>query len=368
MEPVIYIGLAQSLFAGFVIATRKPQHLADRILSAWLFLIAIEFSFALINNNFITLTAFTFIPFTYGPLLILYIRFLIVEKPVFKPIYLLHFIPFLVFFVLSAVYRNAPIINLRNFFHPDTFLTIRMIYSISFFLSVTIYSIIAFIIINKHQQNIKDLFSYKSGKITLTWLKIVSICFYSTYFLMFVAGGINILISNNKINPLIFAYAGFTFFAFAISFYGYRQQAVFMELNKQGDKSGKDENIASETRYEKSGLKENMAEKYKKLLLDYMLNKKPYLDGGLTIHDVSESLNIPRHHLTQVINENMKMNFYYFINEYRVEEAKNRLTDPKFKKFTILSIAYDSGFNSKSSFNGIFKKFTGYTPSDYINK
>ena len=185
---------------------------------------------------------------------------------------------------------------------------------------------------------------------------------------MFVAGGINILISNNEINPLIFAYAGFTFFAFAISFYGYRQQTVFIELKKQGEKSVKDENMASETRYEKSGLKENMAEKYKKLLLNYMLNEKPYLDGDLTIHDVSESLNIPRHHLTQVINENMKMNFYYFINEYRVEEAKNRLTDPKFMKFTILSIAYDSGFNSKSSFNGIFKKFTGCTPSDYRNK
>lgn len=185
---------------------------------------------------------------------------------------------------------------------------------------------------------------------------------------MFVTGGINIIISNNDINPLIFAYAGFTFFAFAISFYGYKQRTVFMELKKKRDKSGNDEHIVSETRYEKSGLKEDIAKKYMKLLLSYMVNENPYLDGDLTIHDVSKSLNIPRHHLTQVINENMKMNFYYFINEYRVEEAKNRLTDPKFKNFTILSIAYDSGFNSKSSFNGVFKKFTGYTPSSFRNK
>ena len=53
------------------------------------------------------------------------------------------------------------------------------------------------------------------------------------------------------------------------------------------------------------------------------------------------------------------------MNEYRVEEVKKRMVDPAYKNLTILAIAYDSGFNSKSSFNTIFKELTGMTPSAY---
>ena len=62
----------------------------------------------------------------------------------------------------------------------------------------------------------------------------------------------------------------------------------------------------------------------------------------------------------------MGKNFYYLINEYRVGEVKKRLKNPKYKNLTILAIAYDSGFNSKSAFNTIFKDMTGLTPSQYL--
>jgi len=71
-------------------------------------------------------------------------------------------------------------------------------------------------------------------------------------------------------------------------------------------------------------------------------------------------------HLSQVINQQSGKNFFKFINEYRVEEAKRLLTDQSTQKYTILAIAYDCGFNSKSSFNTIFKQYTGKTPSDFI--
>ena len=76
-------------------------------------------------------------------------------------------------------------------------------------------------------------------------------------------------------------------------------------------------------------------------------------------------LNIPRHYLTQVINGLLGKNFYTFINEYRLKEVKKLLVDEDYLKYTLTSIAYEAGFNSKSSFNSVFKNSTGMTPSQF---
>ena len=71
------------------------------------------------------------------------------------------------------------------------------------------------------------------------------------------------------------------------------------------------------------------------------------------------------HNLSQVINAKLGKNFYDFVNEYRVEEVKRRLRDPKYTNLKILAIGMDAGFNTKSTFNAFFKKHTGLTPSQY---
>ena len=96
-----------------------------------------------------------------------------------------------------------------------------------------------------------------------------------------------------------------------------------------------------------------------------MEKEKPYLNGKLSLKEVADSLNISVNHLSQVINEQTGMSFFDFVNKYRIEEVKVRLTDPKNEQFTLLAIAFDCGFNSKSSFNSIFKKIMGFTPSQF---
>jgi AraC-like DNA-binding protein len=64
----------------------------------------------------------------------------------------------------------------------------------------------------------------------------------------------------------------------------------------------------------------------------------------------------------------MKKNFYDLVNGYRVEEAKRLLLDPKNTNYTILSVGFEAGFNSKTTFNTVFKKFTGLTPTDFRKK
>jgi AraC-like DNA-binding protein len=118
-------------------------------------------------------------------------------------------------------------------------------------------------------------------------------------------------------------------------------------------------------KYEKSGIPDEEQNTIYTRLLEYIETGKPYLDTDLTIYKLAETLELPRHHLSQVINTRSGKSFYDFINGYRVEEAKRRLKDPAFNKMTIQGIAFDSGFNSKATFNTAFNRFAGMTPSAY---
>jgi AraC-like DNA-binding protein len=96
-----------------------------------------------------------------------------------------------------------------------------------------------------------------------------------------------------------------------------------------------------------------------------MVTEKPYLDANLSLPELADKLEIPSHHLSRVINEQFGVNFFDFVNQYRVEEVKSKIGNPEFENLSLLGIAFDSGFNTKSAFNRVFKKMTGFTPSEY---
>lgn len=117
-------------------------------------------------------------------------------------------------------------------------------------------------------------------------------------------------------------------------------------------------------RYEKSSLDTTLMGDYEKQLYKYIEKSKAYLNPELCLEELAQQVKIPKHHLTQVLNERINKSFYVFVNEYRIQEAVKRLNDIK-RDINILSLAFECGFNSKSSFNNYFKKVTGYTPSAY---
>ena len=103
-------------------------------------------------------------------------------------------------------------------------------------------------------------------------------------------------------------------------------------------------------------------------MIKYIKNEKVFLNNELRIQDISIKLNIPVHIISYVINDKLDQNFYDLINNFRIEEVKSRLINPKFENLTIVAIAYDCGFNSKATFNRLFKKYTGTTPTQYKNR
>jgi AraC-like DNA-binding protein len=106
----------------------------------------------------------------------------------------------------------------------------------------------------------------------------------------------------------------------------------------------------------------------KSQLNQLMQNQKPYLDSELNLIKLSQILNLTPHQLSYLINYGFNENFFHFINRYRVEKAKELLKAEKLNKYSILGIAYESGFNSKTSFNTTFKKMTNQTPSEFKKK
>lgn len=121
-------------------------------------------------------------------------------------------------------------------------------------------------------------------------------------------------------------------------------------------------------KYKTSTLDPERADKLIPKLLHQMEEEKIFLNPDLTLRDLSQRLRIHYNHLSRIINERFGLSYNDFINKYRIEEAKRRLSDPEDKKKTVSEIMDDSGFYSKSVFNTAFKKFTGMTPSEYRKK
>jgi AraC-like DNA-binding protein len=119
-------------------------------------------------------------------------------------------------------------------------------------------------------------------------------------------------------------------------------------------------------KYKKTPLPGSLAKKLKTALNDTMLKDKPYLDPKLNLSDLAEMIHCSPNQLSQLLNENMGKNFYDYVNDYRLHYFQSLNRDPKNRQFTFLSLAYESGFNSKTTFNNFFKKTLGVTPSEYL--
>ncbi|MEM6516154.1 MAG: helix-turn-helix domain-containing protein [Bacteroidota bacterium] len=95
--------------------------------------------------------------------------------------------------------------------------------------------------------------------------------------------------------------------------------------------------------------------------------EKAYLNPELNLSELAEKANMSRAQLSEIINSNFNKNFNDFVNSYRVEAFKDMLKDNRHKELSLLGIAQDCGFNSKATFNRVFKKLTTTSPTEYLN-
>lgn len=153
------------------------------------------------------------------------------------------------------------------------------------------------------------------------------------------------------------------------SFKGMMQPTIW-QLKKDETNAELEEEVMESETLRKSKLTRNPVADERLLHIVNKINKamaeeKLYQETELTLHQLSQHLNHPSHQVSQAINEGMNKTFYDLVNGYRVEEAKRLLKNPGKRNYTILSVGFEAGFNSKTTFNTVFKKFTGLTPTDF---
>lgn len=127
-------------------------------------------------------------------------------------------------------------------------------------------------------------------------------------------------------------------------------------------------NIQKKKKYDNLNLSADEVDRYKKKLIGVIENQKPYLNTNFSLTQCASLTGIPTYILSYVLSNALNQNFVNLINSYRVEEAKKQLVDSSKQHISIAGVAHDCGFNTLSSFNSAFKKFTGVTPSDYRKK
>lgn len=320
------------------------------------------------------------IPSLFGPLIYLFTRKLCTERPAFKAKDLLHFIPFAVYLVLLLPWylqsADKKIAYLADFelARQDDFGFINQL-SI---LIILIYLVATLMFLNRFRRKIEETYSEISQK-RVEWMS----TFVYAVLAILVFSAIGFYGRKWQIPVLHTLYhLNYVLVVLLVYWIGYKAllQPVIFDSDLSGKNTAGKQPVAEQTRlqqdkvlpgdpeirkYIRSGLEDEEAEKIYEELIHFMKTRKPYLNSELNIYQLSDDLNLKKHHLSQVINEKSGMNFFDFINTFRVEEIKRNLADPAMKNLTLLGIGLESGFNSKATFNSAFKKFTGLTPSDF---
>lgn len=386
---MLYIsGIAITIFLVFILSGKKNKSTADTILLLWLSFAGLHL---LLYYLYITANYIKFpyllgleipLPLVHGPFLYLYTSALTSQKNS-KKIQFLHFTPFAL-----ALFSLLPFITLSSPEKIEVYrqggkgyeLLVNIIFG-AVIASGILYTILSLQKLARHRRVLPNQFSY-TEKINLNWL---------TY-LIIGSGIIWLLVIFSNDTYIFSAVAIYLLF---IGYFGIKQVGIFTNKTPEtgsetfnnlvteagninlGTTSVTDEVVAAEpdtenskeyVKYEKSKLRKEEIDTIHLQLSELMQTGKFYKNPELSLTNVAQKINVHPNTLSQVINTVEQKNFYDYINLQRINEFKRLVTLPENQKFTLLSLAFECGFNSKTSFNRNFKKVTGLSPTEYLTQ
>ena len=379
IEIIVLLAAAQGVFLTILLFHKYGNLFATRALGILILLYSVILGHLLFSEitsselYYYTVPMIAGLAFAMIPLHYLYAKYLIHNTSRMQKRDRIHFVPFILWegFWLIALFTLREHRYLWEYAigNEITFKPFIVFHWITIALGF-FYLGRALIVINRYDRMMKKIFS-SVERVKLNWLR------YLTYLSLAMVAGF-FLENFLRLWDIQLSYQ-FTFstillavYVYTIGYLGLFKSEVFTAsavANSIQDLVPLDENPQEGSsrgkRYEKSGLSQEQAEQYRNQLLDLMETEQPYQDSDLTLKQLADWLSVSPHNLSEVINTTLIKNFFDFVNEYRVEQVKEDLKDPDKTNLTVLAIAYDAGFNSKSTFYTIFKKATGMTPSEY---
>jgi AraC-like DNA-binding protein len=254
----------------------------------------------------------------------------------------------------------------ETYLQKDSHLLVRMSFAIIFFASVITYTVLTFVKLINFRKTIEAQFSYQDAQVRLFWLNFIAILFSLSGLVVIIAGAYNAIMFKKVIDTSFLSHIGLTTVAYCISYFGLRQPVLFRaEYTVNEEEEVEPDSSSKEEKEVKNRFSEQEAEELTERLILHMNEERPYLKSELTLGELSAQINLAKHELTELLNVHIGKNFFTFVNEFRLKAVVRRLSNPDYDHLTIMGIAHDCGFNSKSTFNSLFKQFTGKTPSEY---
>ena len=376
-----------SFFLSIVLITKRNKTQADYILAIWLAIIGVHlltfylyFTHQHLDYPSIVVLGFS-LPLAHGPFLYLYTRQQTSSSPFNKKL-ILNFLPVLLSILLFAEFHFLSLDQKIEVFRQNgqTFKTQLLINVYAIYVSGIVYIILSLSRLLKYRKSLVHQFS-NTEKINLSWLLYLIVW-------MVVIWIVILFIHEERL-----IYGAVAFFVIWLGYFGIRQVRVFsqntpdfpkeslLRTNKKYEESKlniieKSLNIdfpslndnSGSSKYQRSTLSEQDASQIHERLMHLMTEQKPFKNPDLTLNELAGILEVHPNYLSQVINSKEKKSFYDLINEMRVEEFIKLISQPSNQQYTLLAISYDSGFNSKASFNRNFKKYTGLTPRDFVKQ
>ena len=395
LQYLLAAGALLGLFITFKLFTRKPNQLANRLLSVLILLMAVQsFLVAFDTQNFFLrfphLSKVSWlIPMLFGPMLYLFIRKLTARNPRLFPIEIIHFIPVLVtlFYLLpyfiSTSGKTVAYFSDLDVDRQDDFGLIRQITLFQMFF----YLVYSLKTLAQYDFRIFNTFSDVTN-IKLDWLK------KTIYFLLVIFMAAVVAVTLNKwylpvLIEMYHYYLHFLLVIAAVYWIGYQtlmQPQLFPKTGANPIAPATETKPDSEhdlvpadlldpepmgipglpKNYRKYTLKPANIQKYYNRLNMIMETRKPYQHSSLTIQELADQLQMPRQYLLYLIQSHLDKNFYDFINQYRVMEAQELLTSSQNPPLSKLAIAQKVGFTSEAALDAAFVRLNGQTLSEYL--
>lgn len=368
---VLIIAVAQGLLITILLFHKYSTLYPNRFLG----LLMLIFSLSLIHiylgeqelyEQELVDTILTSVIFLLGPLHFLYTKYLIHQPRKFMKIEMLHFTPAIVFIIFILLVSNdwLPRNYGRLFLNEQDSGLIFINWA--FVIQVLVYYSLSIRELKWYSWRIKDVFS-SIEPVRLHWLRLLTYLGISIILIFLVENILNLFqinITNFHLSSVLGA-----IYVYAMGYLGISKTYIFKDAVMEEITQDLPDDYSSQkeikAKYERSGLSRDQAQKYAEHLIELMEDKKVYLDSQLTLLQLAEMLSISPHHLSEIINGHLNQKFFDLINQYRVNHVIKDFTNEKKRHLTILGIGLEAGFNSKTTFNTIFKKFTGKTPSEY---
>ncbi len=372
MEYILLFGAFEGLIIFLLILLKRKKTVSDYLLSAFFLLFAFNafLSYLEIYNRThgfpYPLFFFISTPFLllHWPVIWLYVKSLTDQHFRLRPVYLLNLLPFVLCLMLFTVkYYTKPLADKIVILQSESFKQQwdYPVVIITMALSSLIYFSWAAVLVRRYNCKIKAYFS-ETSRYDLQWLRllmIVSAVLYTVIYLAFTIDLVFPLAPFRWMHEASFILG--SVYIIVLGFFGHRQGNLF---------SDKTIGIELKEPAPLSAINYSLTEKendFVVFLLNFMNEKKPFLTPEITLSYLASEVNVTPEYLSGIINNKLGKNFFDFINHYRIEEFKTRCRAVENKKFTLLSIAYDCGFNSKATFNRVFKNVTGITPGEYAS-